>query len=82
MKTMPLTVRSCPVDVHAALEEAARAAGRSKTQEAIRWLQTQARARQPERQSEAELLQRIAALKFRVKLTPAEVKAAREDGRA
>ena len=82
MNTMPLTLRSCPADIHAALEQAARAAGHRKTPEAMRWLQTQARVRQPGRWPEAGLLPRIAALRFKVQLSPAEVKAARVEGRA
>ena len=42
MKTMPLTVRRCPEDVHRALRKIARENRRSLNNEALFWLERQA----------------------------------------
>lgn len=42
MKTIPLTIRKCPAEVHQALKKAAAANNRSLNGEALTWLQKQA----------------------------------------
>ena len=44
MKTIPLTIRKCPAEVHEALKKAAAANNRSLNGEALTWLQKEAKA--------------------------------------
>ena len=46
MKTVPLTIRRCPKEVHQALKSKAKANRRSLNNEALTWLDEQAKANQ------------------------------------
>jgi len=82
MKTMPLTVRECPVELHARLERAAAASGRSKSREVLAWLESHAQQRPAERMTESALLARIQARRGTIRLSAREIRQARTEGRA
>lgn len=82
MKTVCLTVRGCPSEIHEALTESAAANRRSLNGEIVEWLTRQAAVSRPgTRLPEAQLRQRIRALRFKTRLTPEEVRAAITEGR-
>jgi plasmid stability protein len=78
MKTICLTIRDCPTEVHRALSERAAAHKRSLNSEAIVVLEG---ALMPPRMSEAQLRRAIHAIPSKVGLTLAEVRTAIREGR-
>jgi hypothetical protein len=79
---MPLTVRECPAELHARLERAAAASGRSKSREVLAWLESHAQQRPAERMSESVLRARIQARRGTVRLSAREIRQAQTEGRA
>ncbi len=82
MKTMPLTVRECPLELHARIEQAAMASRRSKSREVLAWLESHAQQQTSDRMSESVLLARIKARRGKVKLSAREIRKAQREGRA
>ncbi len=78
MKTVCLTIRDCPAEVHRALSERAAAHKRSLNSETIVVLENALEAR---RMSEAELRRAIRSIPTKARLSLAEMRAAIREGR-
>lgn len=81
MKTVCLTIRGCPDELHSKLKEAATREGRSLNSQALVWMEEQAQTRPKRRPSDKALMRRIQAIKWTAKATRAEVDAWRQEGR-
>ena len=75
------TIKDCPREIKAALEQAARRHRRSQNAEAIVWLEERAQSFRT-RLRESELLRRIQATAWKTKMSPEEQDALRCSGRA
>jgi plasmid stability protein len=56
MKTVPLTIRRCPVEVHQALKSRAKSNRRSLNNEALTWLEKQASEKTGEKTAEKPVI--------------------------
>jgi hypothetical protein len=81
VKTVCLTLRGCPVEVHRALKQEASSRQRSIRAQALDWLQKQSQAVR-RRPSEKELSRRIRATRSQVSLSAKEVRMVIEQGRS
>ena len=75
------TIKECPREVKAALEQSARLHRRSQNAEAIVWLEERARSFRS-RLRDFELLRRIQATPWSTEITPEEQDELRRSGRA
>lgn len=82
MKTVHLTIRDCPAEVHQAIKASAQKNHRSLRSEVVQWLSRHAGGVAP-KISEAQLHTRIKALgrQMRTRLSSVEMNEARLEGR-